>query len=59
MQITYLEYKIKNPLNKFYLLGFMVLLLLIAPAGLLGQKSSELIHSFQNDSLKKGIFLPT
>ena len=56
--MTSLEFRIENPLNKIYLMRFMVLLLLIVPVGLLGQKSSELINSFQPDTIKKGILLP-
>jgi hypothetical protein len=50
--MTYSEYKIENPLNKIYLMGFLVLLLFIVPTGLLGQKSAQLIQSSKTDSAK-------
>jgi cytochrome b len=50
--MTYLEYKIGNPLNKVYLMGFLVLLLFIVPTGLLGQKSAQLIQSSKTHSAK-------
>jgi len=53
-----LKKKIEQSIANFVLFVSLVLFLLIVPAGLLGQKSSELIHSFQHDSINKGILLP-
>lgn len=55
--MNFLEYKIEDPLTKIYLMGFLVLLLFIVPAGLLGQKPDELINQSQSDSIKNGVII--